>query len=189
MPCESNLSEISDAYKVVETSNIDFLKIDITKYHKQLMNYILNSLDVDGGNLKLSRANMKARLRMCILYAISNYLNYLVVGTDNAAEIYTGYFTKYGDGAADIMPLAHLTKKEVRTWSKEVGVPENIINKLPTAGLWGDQTDEEEMGVTYDDIDKFLEGKQIPEKEYGIIRELHRKSEHKRRIPTYPPKY
>ena len=87
------------------------------------------------------------------------------------------------------MPLANLTKREVRIWAEKVGVPKDIIIKPPSAGLWADQTDEEEMGITYDVIDDFLEGKEIPKKELMIINDLHRKSEHKRKIPSYPPKY
>ncbi|HHU69338.1 MAG TPA: NAD(+) synthase [Thermoanaerobacterales bacterium] len=190
LPCDSNPEDINDAMKVVELSNIEFIKIDLTDNYNRLMENIFNKIPNNiKGNSKIARANTKARLRMCTLYAISNYLNYLVVGTDNAAEIYTGYFTKYGDGGADIMPLANLTKREVRIWAEKVGVPKDIIIKPPSAGLWADQTDEEEMGITYDVIDDFLEGKEIPKKELMIINDLHRKSEHKRKIPSYPPKY
>ena len=87
------------------------------------------------------------------------------------------------------MPLANLTKREVREWAKELGVPQDIISKPPTAGLWPNQTDEGEMGITYETIDDFLEGKQIPEKERLIIERLHRVSEHKRQLPLSPPKF
>ena len=107
----------------------------------------------------MSDANLRARIRMSTVYTVANNLGYLVVGTDNAAEIHTGYFTKYGDGGVDLVPLANLTKREVYEWAKALGVHEDIINKAPSAGLWEGQTDEIEMGTTYDMIDAVVEGR------------------------------
>lgn len=92
-------------------------------------------------------ANIKPRLRMLILYYFANKLNYLVVGTGNKSEIRIGYFTKYGDGAADILPLGDLLKNQVVDLAKELNIPEQIIKKTPSAGLWEGQTDEEELGM------------------------------------------
>ena len=114
---------------------------------------------------------------------------YLVAGTDNAAELHTGYFTKHGDGGVDFLPIANLTKGEVFEWAKELGIHEDLINKAPSAGLWEGQTDESEMGTSYKYIDMVLEGKadQVPEKDKAIIDRLHRVSEHKRVPAARPP--
>jgi len=192
MPCDSNPQDREDALKVVKACGLKHLEIDLTDIHKNLFTEVQTKLEIFNNNqlnLSLSQANLKARLRMSTLYAVANALNYLVVGTDNAAELYTGYFTKYGDGGVDIVPIARLTKREVRFWAKEVGVPQEIIDKPPTAGLWKDQTDEAEMGTTYNIIDDFLDGKEIPDKDRLIIEKLHNNSQHKRQNPTLPPKF
>ena len=128
---------------------------------------------------------------MSTVYTVANNMGYLVVGTDNAAEIHTGYFTKYGDGGVDLIPLANLTKKEVYEWAKVLGVHADIINKAPSAGLWEGQTDENEMGTTYDMIDAIVEGRvdEVPQKDKEIIARLHRVSEHKRHTASAPPKF
>lgn len=192
LPCNSNPQDRLDALKVVEACNLKHLEINLTDVHTSLFEQVegkVSELTKENLNWTLSKANLKARLRMSTLYAVANTLNYLVVGTDNAAETYTGYFTKYGDGGVDILPITNLTKREVRQWAKEIGVPEEIINKPPSAGLWANQTDEAEMGTTYDMIDDYLEGKKIPEKDKLIIERLHKVSRHKREMPPAPPKF
>jgi len=192
MPCDSNPQDKKDALKVVKACSLKHFEIELTDIHKNLFSEIKDRLtDCNNNklNLGLSQANLKARIRMSSLYAVANALNYLVVGTDNAAEVYTGYFTKYGDGGVDILPIARLTKREVRRWSQEIGVPQEIINKTPSAGLWANQTDETEMGTTYDMIDDFLEGKMIPDKDKLIIEKLHKNSQHKRNNPVSPPNF
>jgi NAD+ synthase len=101
-------------------------------------------------------ANLKPRLRMATLYYFANSRNYLVAGTGNKSELTAGYFTKYGDGGADLLPLGDLLKSQVRELARELGVPEVIITKPPSAGLWAGQTDEEEMGITYDELDRTI---------------------------------
>jgi NAD+ synthase len=192
LPCESNPQDKIDALKVVNACGLKHLIIDLSDIHNSLFVNVERALSNTNGeqlNLSLARANLKARLRMSTIYAIANSLNYLVVGTDNAAELYTGYFTKYGDGAVDILPLATLTKREVRLWSQKMGVPQEVINKAPSAGLWDNQTDESEMGTTYNIIDDFLEGKEIPERDRLIIEKLHSRSQHKRDKPYMPPSF
>lgn len=193
MPCKSNPKDQEDALKVVESSGIDHLVIDLTETHKTLFNEIETKLkeknEWNEEAAKLGDANTRARLRMTTLYAVANNFRYIVVGTDNAAEWYTGYFTKYGDGGVDLVPLVHFTKGEVREMAKILGVPEEIIHKAPSAGLWEGQTDENEMGTTYEMIDKFLKGEEIPEKDRNIIEDLHKRSEHKRRLAIAPPKF
>ena len=115
----------------------------------------------------LAGANIKARIRMTLLYAIANEQDGLVVGTGNRSEWLLGYFTKYGDGAADIAPLLHLFKTEVKELARHIGLPESIIDKPPSAGLWEGQTDEEELGGSYEELDRVLYCKT----ELGLSRE------------------
>ena len=126
-------------------------------------------------------ANLKARLRMSTLYAVAQTENFLVCGTSNRSEYETGYFTKYGDSASDLWPLADLFKTEVRAAAKVLDVPERIIDKAPTAGLWEGQTDEGEMGFSYDELDRYLLTGRAETKVRDRIEELRRHSEHKRR--------
>ncbi|HUF13615.1 MAG TPA: NAD(+) synthase [Longimicrobiales bacterium] len=105
---------------------------------------------------RLAQANLKPRLRMITLYYYANLLDYLVVGTGNRAEFTLGYFTKWGDGAADIFPLAELLKHEVWAVARDLGVPAEVTERAPSAGLWSGQTDEEEMGLRYVQIDRYL---------------------------------
>ncbi len=101
-------------------------------------------------------ANLKPRLRMAALYYYAAGMDYLVCGTGNNSEMMTGYFTKYGDGGVDLLPIARLSKTQVRVLARELGIPERLIAKPPTAGLWPGQTDEEELGVTYPELDDIL---------------------------------
>ena len=127
---------------------------------------VLNILDpVDamekllGGDLsRLDRGNIAARCRMTILYGRAKSMNRIVLGTTNQSELMMGYFTKFGDGACDALPLVNIYKTNVRQLAKIIGVPDDIIAKPPTAGLWEGQTDEEEMGITYLLLDHILYG-------------------------------
>ncbi len=193
LPCKSSTIDQEDALKVVTACGIEYIEMDLSDIHDQLLNHTIDTMKGkklfhENNNLRLSDANLRARLRMSSIYCIANMLNYLVVGTDNAAEIYTGYFTKYGDGGVDIQPIAHLKKREVYEWARYLGVPQSILDRPPSAGLWEGQTDEGEMGTTYDRVDDFLEGKDIPQKDKEIIQKLHARSEHKRKLPAFPPR-
>ncbi len=190
LPCKSNCKDREDAIKVVEVAGIKHVEVDLSEAHDKLFNNVYEQFnEKEDLNLKLSDANLRARLRMSTIYTVANLLNYLVVGTDNAAELYTGYFTKYGDGGVDILPLAHLRKSEVYDWSRYLGVPQSVIDRPPSAGLWEGQTDEDEMGTTYSMVDKFLLGEDIPSKDREIIEMLHKRTEHKRNVPVAPPVY
>ena len=133
-------------------------------------------------------ANIKPRLRMTTLYFFANTINYLVAGTGNRSELSIGYFTKYGDGGADVLPLAHLVKSEVRALARELNVPPAIIERTPSAGLWLGQTDEEDMGFTYADLERYLEeGPQGVSPALAMrIERLVRMSDHKRQLPAIP---
>lgn len=191
LPCASDPQDVADALSVVEAAQLNHMEIDLTPTFQALSANVKQALTQRGQwneeQEQASFANLKARLRMSTLYVVAHNFGYLVVGTENAAELYLGYFTKYGDGGADCFPLANLTKSEVRLWAEHLGVPAAIINKVPSAGLWPGQTDEEELGTTYEMVDRYLRGQDVPAQDRQIIETLHRRSEHKRQLPPQPP--
>lgn len=135
--------------------------------------------------------NLKSRIRMSILYLLSNSLDGMVIGTTNLSEYITGYYTKFGDGACDIEPIINLTKSEVREAASYLGIPKRIIDKPPSAGLWENQTDEDEIGMSYEEIDDEInylrKNKKFRDTENGKrLREMYEKSAHKRRLPVSP---
>ncbi|QDQ09534.1 ammonia-dependent NAD(+) synthetase [Streptomyces spectabilis] len=133
--------------------------------------------------------NIKARQRMIAQYAVAGAQEGLVVGTDHAAEAVSGFFTKFGDGAADVVPLTGLTKRRVRALADALGAPASLVWKTPTADLETlspGKPDEDALGVTYDDIDDFLEGKPVAEPAATAIVRRYRLTEHKRRLPIAP---
>ncbi|MEV5569477.1 ammonia-dependent NAD(+) synthetase [Spirillospora sp. NPDC052269] len=133
--------------------------------------------------------NIKARQRMIAQYAVAGAHNGLVVGTDHAAEAISGFFTKFGDGAADLVPLTGLTKRRVRAVADALGAPSELVWKTPTADLETldpGKADEDALGVTYDDIDDFLEGKPVGERAFETIVRRYRLTDHKRRLPLAP---
>ena len=193
MPCESQAEDLEHARVLVDQAKIADLTIDLTESYQQLYQAIHETVKTHATfnqeHDQLARANLKARLRMATLYTIATNHHYLVVGTDNAAEWYTGYFTKYGDGGVDINPLVHLTKNEVKKMAEFIGVPRAITEKQPSAGLWEGQTDEDEMGTSYDYIDRYLKGESVPERDREIIERMHHRSAHKRKIAATPDKF
>ncbi|WP_042460901.1 ammonia-dependent NAD(+) synthetase [Neobacillus dielmonensis] len=133
------------------------------------------------------KGNVKARMRMIAQYAIGGMEGLLVVGTDHAAEAVTGFYTKYGDGGADILPLSGLTKRQGKALLKELGADERLYLKTPTADLLDQrpgQADETELGITYDELDDYLEGKPVSQQVADKIDQRYRITEHKRRLPA-----
>ena len=133
--------------------------------------------------------NVKARQRMIAQFAVAGARQGLVVGTDHAAEALMGFFTKYGDGAADITPLTGLNKRRVRALAQLMGAPPEQVNKVPTADLESLsplKPDEVALGVSYDDIDDFLEGKVVSDTAYEVIFSTYRRTAHKRALPVFP---
>lgn len=193
MNIKSNPQDREDGMKVINGCGIEHIELTLDEPQTEILNTVTGKLKeknlFNEETMKMTDANLRARIRMSSLYTVANNLGYLVAGTDNAAEVYTGYFTKFGDGGVDILPIANLPKYEVYEWAKELGVHEDIINKAPSAGLWEGQTDENEMGTTYAYIDMVVEGKKdhVPEKDLEIIERLHRVSEHKRVPAPKPP--
>lgn len=124
---------------------------------------------------------------MNALYYIASKLSYLVVGTSNKSELSVGYFSKYGDGGVDIMPLANLLKQDVNELARHLGIPEQIITKPPSGGLWSGQTDEGEMGITYKELDGYLATGQAKDEIRRKIDGMVRLSAHKHTTPAVPP--
>ena len=186
MPIDSHPDDLKDALFLADYLKLNYLVIDGSKsFHATIDEYKKQGVELSFAAL----TNLKVRIRMTILYAYAQTNNGLVLGTDNMDERYTGYFTKYGDGGVDIMPIAHLVKSEVMEAASMLGVPTYLVNRVPTAGLFPGQTDEKEMGVTYRDLDAYLLGKEVNEETKNRIEHLHRISNHKREpIPT-PSEY
>jgi NAD+ synthase len=187
LPCHSDPTDEEHARRVAALFDIRVDKIDLGP----VFDVLVRTLPGDG---KLAVANTKPRLRMLVLYYYSNRLNYLVVGSGNRSELLTGYFTKYGDGAVDILPLGGLLKTEVRELARRLGVPSDIVGKPPSAGLWAGQTDEGELGITYEELDRVLQALESPRGEQAggeiaaRVREIVSRNRHKRSpIPIYEP--
>jgi len=152
---EKGISEkidIDDAVEIAKILGIDHNIIEISS----VLSSFSSAIPVFDRNVKTANGNLKARTRMCILYYHANLMNRMVVGTGNKTELLLGYFTKYGDGGVDIEPIGDLYKTQVRGLSRYMGVPLRIIEKTPTAGLWPGQTDESELGVSYEMADQIL---------------------------------
>lgn len=180
MPCDNNPEDAQHAELVAQTKGIQTMTIDI----KPAFNAAKTLLsDVQG----MALSNIKPRLRMIILYALAQSRGYLVAGTGNRSEFEVGYFTKWGDGAYDFNPIADLTATEVLELGQYLKVPQEILNKKPSAGLWPGQTDEDELGITYSRLDKFLLSGEADKEERALIMGKMAAAEHKKRLPqTYP---
>jgi len=182
LPCTSQKQDLKDAQLVAKKLGVIAKTIDLSKICRDLSQVLPKAN-------KLAVANLKPRLRMLMLYYFANKLNYLVCGTGNKSEIRVGYFTKFGDGAADILPIGDLLKMQVRKLAKELGIPSQVIAKPPTAGLWHGQTDEGEMGISYlelDDILGRLEKKKkhiLSSEKVNKVKVMIKRSEHKRQGP------
>ena len=166
-------TDILDSFTVVKQLNI--------KYYQKDIKLIVDQYKISPNKYVL--ANLMSRTRMAILYAYANHKDGLVVGTTNKSELSVGYFTKFGDGGCDLEPIAEVYKTEVYEMSKTLNIPQNIIDKKPTAGLWPNQTDEGEFGFSYDELDKFLQGNHINPEIEVKIQDLIKNSEHKRKLP------
>lgn len=158
--------------------------------HQEVLNSLKNShlSTQSASTIDFAKGNVKARTRMIIQFEIAGLLGCLVIGTDHSAENVTGFFTKYGDGACDIAPLFGLNKRQIRKIAQTLGAPQALIEKTPTADLEclePSKTDEAALGLTYDQIDDFLEGKAVTEKVKEKIIQIYTRTEHKRQpIPT-----
>ncbi len=195
MPGEPSDSEnMKDARKLCKDLNLNYREVNIEK----AVDEFTSTAPVETG--ELAEGNIRARTRMVYEYIGANQNNLLVIGAGNKTEIKLGYFTKYGDGAVDVRPLADLYKTEVKELAEYIGLDQKFIEKQPTAGLWEGQTDEDELGATYSEIDSIM--KQllennldveeisvktgIEEAEVRKFKQMHEKSRHKRQQPPHP---
>jgi len=189
----SNPQDLDHGVRVAKSLGIEHMAVDITEPFRAFLDAVpkLSS--------RIVAANVKARCRMITLYMIANATNKLVMGCSNKTEIMVGYFTKFGDGSSDYMPIGDLYKTQVRELARKVGVDQEIIRKAPSAGLWEGQTDEGEMGITYDQLDRILYGLETDMPRETIAREAGceqstvesiegkiRATVHKRRLPQMP---
>ena len=179
LPCHSDPQDECDARLVAETLGLPLAKVDLSGTYDALV----GALGAENSLSSLALANVKPRLRMISLYALARDRRLLVCGTGNKDEWTVGYFTKHGDSGADLLPLGDLVKGEVRALAAHLGVPQRVIDKHPTAGLWPGQTDEGEMGVRYDDLDAFLLTGEGPDAVRNFVERSQKQSEHKRHMP------
>jgi len=178
---------------IVKKFDLSCEKKDITELVKQIANSCILKPD------KFALANVKARARMILLFEYANMTDNLVCGTSNKSEILIGYFTKYGDGGADIMPIGDLYKTQILELAKYLKIPKEVISKPPTAGLWRGQTDEQELKLSYKKLDKILAGLEkkisidniakisgVKKTDVKRIKNMRIKSQHKRRSALIP---
>ena len=179
MPCASKRNfgeDMTDGLAVAEQFNIETRTVDLTAEKELVMQTVSAVTTLN----QMATSNIAPRLRMLTLYTIGAAEGRLVAGTGNRSEAYMGYFTKWGDGAYDLNPIADLTVTEIYEFLRYLNAPQSIIDKAPSAGLFEGQTDEAEMGVTYAAIDRFLLTGEGEEADLAIIDRFHKRSEHKR---------
>jgi NAD+ synthase len=199
LPCHSDPEDERDAALVAGHFSLPTVRVDLSDAYDAMLAAVqpavqalagqaLQAKPADPSGARRPLANVKPRLRMTTLYFLANSLGYLVAGTGNRSEQAIGYFTKHGDGGSDLLPLGGLVKSEVRALARELNVPAAIAERTPSAGLWLGQTDEQEMGFSYADLERYLEeGPQGVSPALAMKMErLIRSSEHKRHLPPIP---
>lgn len=190
--------DVNDAIGLAESLGIDYRAIDITQASKTITELASAACERKD---KVAEGNVRARLRMTILYYIANSEGRIVIGSGDRSELMIGYFTKYGDGGVDLLPLGCVYKTQVRELAKHLGIPQRIIRKESSPRLWEGQTAESELGISYEDIDAILYRLfDLRMRKDEIVRELGpnyaakvemvvrmvRESAHKRRVPPAP---
>jgi NAD+ synthase len=202
LPVHSAARDVVDAQAAASAFGVTPRLIDLSSAYEALVaalpgvdaaSPITLASDDDADRRHLALANIKPRLRMTALYYLANRYNGLVVGTGNKSELSIGYFTKHGDGGVDLLPLGELDKTAVWRLARQLGVPAEIVARAPSAGLWEDQTDEKEIGLSYADLDSALRamatgrGDEIESSTRERIARLMASSAHKRALPpAYP---
>ncbi|MCL2630998.1 MAG: NAD(+) synthase [Firmicutes bacterium] len=180
IPCATKRNfgeDLAHGKIIADMFNINSHTVDITA----VRNLLIKTLEDSDISLNPSAVNNIApRLRMTLLYAVASSQNLLVAGTSNFSEKYVGYFTKWGDGACDFNPIADLTAREVCEFLRYLGAPEDIISKPPSGGLFDGQTDETELGISYEKIDDYLLFGKASNEDKALIESLHQKTAHKR---------
>jgi NAD+ synthase len=199
LPAYSDPDDERDAAVVAKHFSLTTVTVDLSNAYdttlaaaqaalRQLPGVARGASAADPTRVRLPLANVKPRLQMTVLYFLANSLDYLVAGASNRSEVSIGYFTKHGDGGSDLLPIGHLMKSDVRTLARELNIPPEIIQRTPSAGLWIGQTDEEEIGFTYAELERYLEdGPQAVSPALAMkIERLIRSSNHKRALPPTP---
>ncbi len=184
MPCQSKRNyteDIEDGLNAAKQFGIETVTVDLTEAKVALKAAVEKVYEVNG----LADANMNPRLRMITLYSLAQEKGYLVAGTGNRSERYMGYFTKWGDGACDFNPISDLTVKEIYEFLRYLKAPENIISKAPSAALYEGQTDEQEMGISYEKIDNYILTREGDKEDIELIERAYKRSKHKRRMPLF----
>ena len=202
MPSASNPDDAASAQSVAEAFGITAITVDLTdaangvyatvSSAEAALGTLLNGVASEDvlAREQLATANVRPRLRMITLYYLANLTRGVVVGTGNKTEISIGYFTKYGDGGVDLLPIADLYKREVRAVAAAIGVPQGVIDRPPSAGLWQGQTDEAEIGLSYDQLDETLaaiergDTSRIDPRVLERVQRMNASTEHKR--PAVP---
>jgi NAD+ synthase len=186
MPCHSIYEDEVFARMAAQALDVELVTVQLGPVYDLLIESLPIGID-------MARANLKPRLRMSTVYYLAQSHNYLVAGTGNKPELTVGYFTKYGDGGVDLEPIGELYKHQVRQLARTLGVPQPIIDRAPSPGLWPGQTDEGEMGITYAEIDAILAawaaGQQsdLPADRVAKVEGMVTRTAHKRAVPpAYP---
>jgi len=182
MPCYSSHEDEEHARAVASKFSIPTKAVALDTVFDALLK-TLPSDRLDSTITQLAEANLKARLRMLTLYYFANQLKYMVAGASNRSELSIGYCTKYGDGGVDILPLGNLVKGQVKELASFLSIPQQIIDKPPSAGLWQGQTDEGELGLSYEELDHYLVTGEASSELKRKIESMIAASNHKRQPP------
>jgi NAD+ synthase len=185
MPCHSIPEDKEHALAVASKFSIPTKEVVLDSVFDALSRVLPEDAAEANAN-QIARSNLKVRLRMLTLYYFANQLNYMVVGSSNRSELATGYFTKYGDGGVDILPIGNLVKREVRELARFLDIPQEIIDKPPSAGLWPGQTDEAELGFSYEELDNYLLTGEASDEVRKQIEARMASCGHKRQPPPVP---
>jgi NAD+ synthase len=201
MPCHSVPEDEVHARLAARALGINLQTVDLCAVYDAFLTSLPEGTSIARQKLarqklahaKLARANLKPRLRMSTLYFLAQSHGYLVAGTGNKPELMVGFFTKYGDGGVDLEPLGQLFKHEVRGLATALGVPQEVVDRTPSPGLWPGQTDEGEMGITYAEIDAILaawdagQAPDLPADRIDKVKRMVARSAHKRTMPPSFP--
>ena len=182
MPCYSNQEDMEHAQAVAGKFSIPTKIVVLDAVFDALLKALPEG-EAESAFSRLARANLKPRLRMLTLYYLANQLKYMVAGSSNRSELSVGYFTKYGDGGVDILPLGNLGKGQVRELAGLLGIPQQVIDKPPSAGLWEGQTDEAELGLSYEELDRYLVTGEVSDELRERIESMIAAGSHKRLPP------
>ncbi len=182
IPCHSSQEDEEHAQIIASKFSIPTKIVVLDTVSDTLLKVLPNDR-IEPTVSRLAKANLKVRLRMLTLYYLANQLKYMVVGSSNRSELSIGYCTKYGDGGVDIMPLGNLVKGQVRELASFLGIPQQIIDKPPSAGLWEGQTDEVELGLSYEELDRYLVAGEASNELREKIESMMAASSHKRLPP------